>query len=77
MPADAAGEQRQPHTAADRHPDRHAIAPAGRTACRAETAQRFAPDGMDPAEFEKDALTTVIRMLALGFLTLPGEERLP
>ena len=41
------------------------------------TAAQFAADGVDEAEFEKAALPTVTRMLALGFVTLATDEPLP
>ena len=43
----------------------------------ADTAKQFAADGIDEAEFQREALTTVLRMLALGFVTLARSERLP
>lgn len=43
----------------------------------AETAKQFAADGIDEAEFSKEAVPTMLRMLALGFVTLATPERLP
>ena len=43
----------------------------------AETAKQFAADGIDEAEFIKEAVPTMVRMLALGFVTLATAERLP
>jgi SAM-dependent methyltransferase len=43
----------------------------------AETAQQFAADGIDEAEFLKEAVPTMVRMLALGFVTLATARRLP
>ena len=42
-----------------------------------ETAKQFAADGIDEAEFLKEAVPTMLRMLALGFVTLATAERLP
>ena len=43
----------------------------------ADTAKQFAADGIDEADFQKEALPTVLRMLALGFVTLATDRRLP
>jgi len=43
----------------------------------AATAKQFDADGISEAEFEKEALPTMVRMLALGFVTLATDEHLP